>query len=63
MPSSRDVIKKIKKDGWELARIKGDHHSFKHPTKPGLAVVPHPNKDLPRGTVRSIERVTGLKLW
>lgn len=63
MPSSRDIIKKLKKAGWELDRTRGDHHIFKHPSNSGLAVVPHPNKDMKRGTVRSIERVTGLSLW
>ncbi|WP_311775950.1 type II toxin-antitoxin system HicA family toxin [Pseudomonas baetica] len=26
--------------------VRGRHHHFKHPTKPGLVTVPHPKKDL-----------------
>ncbi|WP_460428795.1 type II toxin-antitoxin system HicA family toxin [Azotobacter armeniacus] len=32
---SREVIKRIEADGWYLVTVKGDHHHFKHPTKPG----------------------------
>jgi predicted RNA binding protein YcfA (HicA-like mRNA interferase family) len=35
---------------------------FKHHTKPGLVTVPHPEKDLPIGTLKSIENPSALKL-
>ncbi len=35
---------------------------LKHPTKPGRVTVPHPKRDLPTGTVRSIERQAGVRL-
>ena len=57
---SRDLIRMIEDDGWELVRVKGSHHQFKHPTKPGLVTIPHPKKELPRGTVISIKRQAGL---
>jgi len=57
---SRDLIRMIEDDGWELVRVKGSHHQFKHPTKPGLVTIPHPKKELPRGTVTSIKRQAGL---
>jgi predicted RNA binding protein YcfA (HicA-like mRNA interferase family) len=38
----------------------GSHHHFKHAVKPGKVTVPHPKKDLPIGTVRSILRQAGL---
>jgi len=59
---SRSIIKSLKADGWYLARTVGDHHHFKHPTKPGLVTVPHPKKDLPAGTMKSIEKRSGIKL-
>lgn len=62
MPSSRDIIKKLKADGWELVTVSGDHHQFKHPTKPGRVTVTHPRKDMPIGTLRSIEKQSGLRL-
>jgi predicted RNA binding protein YcfA (HicA-like mRNA interferase family) len=58
--NSRELIKKIEADGWELTRVTGSHHHFKHPTKAGLVTVPHPKKDLPIGTVRSILKQAGL---
>jgi len=60
--TSADVIRALKRDGWSEARVKGSHHHFKHPTKPGIVTVPHPKKDIPRGTLASIERQAGIKL-
>jgi predicted RNA binding protein YcfA (HicA-like mRNA interferase family) len=56
---SREIIKMLRDDGWELHHVKGDHHQFKHPTKPGKVTVPHPSRDLPMGTLRSIFRQAG----
>jgi predicted RNA binding protein YcfA (HicA-like mRNA interferase family) len=58
---SRDLIKAITADGWVLARVAGSHHQFRHPTKKGIVTIPHPKKDLPKGTVRSILKQAGLK--
>ena len=57
---SRDVIKHIEADGWYLDSVTGSHRHFKHPTKSGKVTVPHPVQDLPIGTLKSIERQTGL---
>lgn len=62
MISSREVIKAIEADGWEHVDTRGDHHYFKHPTKPGKITVPHPKKDLPIKVVKSIEKLSGLRL-
>ena len=59
---SADVIKLLEADGWQLKRVKGSHHHFKHPSKPGLVTVPHPKKDIPLGTLRSIEKQAGVSL-
>jgi predicted RNA binding protein YcfA (HicA-like mRNA interferase family) len=60
--NSRDIIRKLKDDGWFLKRITGSHHHFMHSTKPGIVTVPHPMRDLPRGTLWSIERQAGIRL-
>ena len=60
--TSADVIRALKRDGWSEVRVKGSHHHFKHPTKPGIVTVPHPKKDIPRGTLGSIERQAGIPL-
>jgi predicted RNA binding protein YcfA (HicA-like mRNA interferase family) len=57
---SKALIAMIEADGWQLARTKGSHHQYKHPTKTGLVTVPHPKKDLPAGTVKSIKKQAGL---
>lgn len=57
---SREIIRKLEKDGWELHSQKGSHRHFKHPAKPGKVTVPHPRKDLPPKTVRSILKQAGL---
>lgn len=57
--NSKDVLKKLKADGWVSVGGKGDHDKFKHPEKPGHVVVPHPRKDLPVGTLRNIYRQAG----
>ncbi|XUA21468.1 type II toxin-antitoxin system HicA family toxin (plasmid) [Citrobacter sp. OP27] len=57
---SRRLIAEIKEDGWVLARVNGSHHHFTHPTKPGLVTIPHPKKDLPIKTVKSIRKQAGI---
>ncbi|MFR2043683.1 MAG: type II toxin-antitoxin system HicA family toxin [Oscillospiraceae bacterium] len=53
--SSREVIKALKDDGWYLVNVVGSHNQFKHPSKPGRVTVKHPDKDIPRKTLDSIE--------
>lgn len=58
----RDVIKLIEEDGWLLARIKGSHRQYKHPTKAGLVTIAgKPSDDLAPGTLNSILKQAQLK--
>jgi predicted RNA binding protein YcfA (HicA-like mRNA interferase family) len=41
---------------------RGAHVQFKHPAKPGRVTVPHPEKDIPAKTLKSIERQAGVRL-
>ena len=59
---SRTLIAELQRDGWFQAAQKGSHVQFKPPTKPGRVTVPHPRKDIPVGTLRSIETQAGIKL-
>jgi len=59
--NSKQVIKKLVAAGWHLSRIKGSHHQFKHPTKSGLVTVKHPDGDIPKGTIHSIEKQAGWR--
>lgn len=58
--SSREVLKILKADGWYEVNCIGSHHQFKHPTKKGRVTLKHPDKDIPRKTLDSIERQSGL---
>jgi predicted RNA binding protein YcfA (HicA-like mRNA interferase family) len=60
---SREIIRLIEAEGWWLARIKGSHHHFRHDDRPGTTTVAHPAKDVKRGTIRAIERQSGMKFW
>lgn len=60
--NSRDVIRLLVDEGWfEVAHV-GSHVQFKHGVKPGRVTVPHPKRDLPIGTLKSIEKQAGIKL-
>ncbi|WP_308025137.1 type II toxin-antitoxin system HicA family toxin [Neisseria oralis] len=59
--TSNKVIELLESDGWYLVGQRGSHRQYKHPTKSGRVTVPHPEKDLPKGTVNSILRQAGLK--
>jgi predicted RNA binding protein YcfA (HicA-like mRNA interferase family) len=58
---SGKIIKRLKQNGWyEVAKV-GSHTQFRHPEIKGRVTVPHPKKDLPVGTLKSIERQSGIK--
>ena len=60
--NSRDVILALIAAGWREVARRGSHAQFKHDTIPGRVTVPHPKKELPLGTLRSIEKQAGMKL-
>lgn len=59
--NSKDIIKLLKKDGWEVRGVNGSHHVFTHPVKKGHISVPHPKKDLGIGLVTKLLKDAGLK--
>ncbi|NTF08725.1 addiction module toxin, HicA family [Agrobacterium rubi] len=59
---SGDVISALRAAGWYAVATKGSHVQFKHISLPGRVTVPHPKRDLPVGTLKSIEKQSGLKL-
>jgi predicted RNA binding protein YcfA (HicA-like mRNA interferase family) len=57
-----EVIGMLESDGWFVARTRGSHRQFKHPSKPGtVTVAGKPSLDLPPGTLNSILKQCGLK--
>ena len=59
---SRDVVRELKRAGWFQVKQVGSHKQFKHPTKKGRVTVPHPKRDVPIGTLKSIAKQAGVKL-
>lgn len=55
--NSRQIIRRLERDGFELVKISGSHHKFRKDGK--TVTVPHPKKDLPIGTVRAIYKQAG----
>jgi predicted RNA binding protein YcfA (HicA-like mRNA interferase family) len=60
--NSRAVIAALEAAGWQRIAQRGSHVQFKHPSRPGRVTVPHPKRDIPIGTLKSIEKQSGIKL-
>lgn len=56
---SRELIKRLKADGWQETHCVGSHHKFTHPLKKGAVTVIHPHKDYALGTLKSIFKQAG----
>lgn len=59
--SPREVIKILKNNGWKLRRIEGDHYIFKKEGIKYLTSVPISKNTVRIGTLKSIEKQTGIK--
>lgn len=58
--SGKELVKILKKEGWEVDRINGSHFILKREDKT-LTVPVHKNKDLPKGTLNAILKQAGIK--
>jgi predicted RNA binding protein YcfA (HicA-like mRNA interferase family) len=54
---SRKIVQRLEREGWIFVSAKGSHHKFRKDDK--TVIVPHPKKDLPVGTARSIAKLAG----
>jgi predicted RNA binding protein YcfA (HicA-like mRNA interferase family) len=58
--TAREVIRRLKDEGWHEVRQSGGHKQFKHDEKAGLVTVcTHGSKDIPPGTLANIFRQAG----
>jgi predicted RNA binding protein YcfA (HicA-like mRNA interferase family) len=55
--NSKNIVKRLQADGFELVAVRGSHHKFRKGSI--TVIVPHPKKDLPLGTARSIAKMAG----
>jgi predicted RNA binding protein YcfA (HicA-like mRNA interferase family) len=59
---SREVLKLLRADGWFEVGQDGSHLQLKHPIKSGRTTLPHPKDHIPIGTLKNIERQSGVQL-
>ncbi|HXF90125.1 MAG TPA: type II toxin-antitoxin system HicA family toxin [Xanthobacteraceae bacterium] len=59
LTDSRDIIARLKREGFEEVSVRGSHHKFVHRGLWRVVIAPHPRKDIPPGAVRSIYRQAG----
>lgn len=57
--NSRDLLRELIADGFTVVSVRGSHHKLRKGDK--TVILPHPKKDLPRGTVESIRRQAGWR--
>ena len=57
--SSKELLKKLKKDGWIEERVEGSHHVLKKGDRTEVIPV-HGNKDIPKGLLNAILKRTGV---
>ncbi len=51
----RDILKRLRADGWLIRNQEGSHRQFVHPTKLGkVTVAGHESDEIPPKTLRSI---------
>lgn len=57
----QEVIRRLEEAGFRMVGKRGSHQKMRHPDG-RTTIVPHPKKDLPLGTLRNIERQSGVPL-
>ena len=58
--SSKEIIKVLIDNGFLFVSQKGSHCKYRNNNR--VVIVPHPKKEIPVGTFRSIVRQSGLSI-
>jgi len=58
--TGKELVKQLKKEGWESTRIEGSHHILVRGTRT-ISVPVHGKKDLKKGTLEALRKQGGLK--
>lgn len=60
--TSQELLRALKRTGWEPIRQTGSHLHLAHPARPGhiITVAVHPGKLVPLGTLKAILDRAGL---
>jgi predicted RNA binding protein YcfA (HicA-like mRNA interferase family) len=56
----RVVLNALRRNGFEILRIRGSHHQLLNPSTKRRVTVPLHNRDLSRATLRSIIQQAGM---
>ena len=59
LTNSRDIKRRLEKEGWTLERVAGSHHVVRNPETGAIISLPHPKKDLGAGLVWAIYKAAG----
>lgn len=59
--SPKEVIKILKSNGWKIDRITGGHYIFTKQGKRNLVTVSISKNTIPIGTLKNIEKISGIK--
>jgi predicted RNA binding protein YcfA (HicA-like mRNA interferase family) len=56
----QEIERTILNDGWTLKTIKGSHHQYVHPIKPGKVTIPCRSGDIALVIIKSILKQAGI---
>ncbi len=56
---SAELIDELKKHGFKLVGVRGSHRKFRNAAGTTI-IVPHPKKDLGKGSIAAVRRQAGL---
>lgn len=61
--NGKQIIARLKEEGWTLVKIEGSHHMMKnHELNKKVPIPVHGSKDIQIGLIKAIEKQTGVKL-
>ena len=58
--SGKELVKMLRKDGWDMVRIKGSHHIMTKGSKT-ISIPVHGNQSLKKGIERKLLTLAGVK--
>jgi predicted RNA binding protein YcfA (HicA-like mRNA interferase family) len=56
------LIRAFIRAGWEHYGTAGDHYKFRHPERPGMAIVPYHNRTLHLNVIKTTLKTAQLSL-
>jgi predicted RNA binding protein YcfA (HicA-like mRNA interferase family) len=61
-PTSRELLRALRRAGWRELRVTGSHHHLGHPDRPGvlLTLAVHASQSVPIGTLQAILERAGI---